>query len=159
MKLLPVALFLAATLASCLAVASADFLPKCVIAPAGTKNCSGVTGPSCSNETYILSQAKANNLSALVCLGNIQAPISVKIQLSLNLPFCPFCQCFLVPASEQRSCQVLKADASFTKKGCSDQAALQSYLVAGPVAKACQGGPFGVLWSQSSRTISARLSL
>ena len=147
----------AAGIASCLAVASAGSPSSCIIAPAGTKSCSGVTGPKCFNESYLLSEAKANHLSVLVCVGGVQEPKTKTILLSINVPSCRHCSCFLVPQSEKRSCSALFDDANFVKKSCSDQATLQSFLVNSPLAKACLREGNSGHWLQLSHYISAKL--
>lgn len=130
---------------------------KCIIAPAATTNCSGVTGTKCKNETNLLSLVKSNQMTVLVCQGKVQVPKSKNITVALSLKPCKVCPCFIVPDAETRLCKDLNADATFVKNSCSDQAFLISLLATVNKVKICVAARNGTSFVETKAKIQARL--
>ena len=79
---------------------------NCTIVPAGTTNCTGVTGTNCTDQTNLKTLLAANTTSVLVCRGRAKTPVSgtVEVELGQDLDDCrgPKCTCFTVAAAETR---------------------------------------------------------
>ena len=130
---------------------------KCIIAPAATTNCSGITGPNCRNQTTLMALVKSNQPSVLVCTGKSDVPKSKNVTLALSHKSCKNCVCFLVPANEKRSCTALNSDTTFIKKSCTDQASLLSFLAVSAKVEICIGAKKGNTLLQKEAKIYARL--
>lgn len=118
----------------------------CLVVSSTTTTCTGATGTSCFDSASLITLLKTGSTSVLVCSGRSSVPRMKSIQVRLAVQSCKRCTCFTAASTETRTCSQLRADTTFVKNSCSNQASLIALLNAGAgTAKVCMFNRFGVL--------------